>query len=85
MATMTVCCFAVGSPGRPRLRALPFGHAPHDGILSLAETRLRGADRREAPCIHTFIMNDRMVTSWFVEFLRNRPAQADSRVARFGD
>jgi pimeloyl-ACP methyl ester carboxylesterase len=54
----------------PRMRALPFGDAPHDGIVAVAETRLSGAVHREVPCIHTFIMNDRGVTALVIDFLR---------------
>lgn len=42
----------------PRAAWLPFGDAPNDGILSVAEaTRDRQAQVLQVPALHTFIMN----------------------------
>lgn len=39
-------------------RLSPFGTAPNDGIVSVEETRLAGAEHVEVKAVHTWIMND---------------------------
>ncbi len=45
----------------PRGRWSPFGLAPNDGVLTVAETRLAAAPLVEVRALHTFIMNSRAV------------------------
>jgi hypothetical protein len=55
----------------PRL-PLPFAGAPNDGLVSVEETRLEGADveHEVVPAIHTFIMNDPRVVQRTLALLR---------------
>jgi pimeloyl-ACP methyl ester carboxylesterase len=54
----------------PRARWLPFGDAASDGVVSVEETRLPGAEHREVRAIHTLIMNDASVATAIARFLR---------------
>ncbi len=57
-----------GTWGR-RDRLAPFEGAPNDGIVSVDETRLDGAQHVEVGAVHTWIMNDplaRLVISAFL-------------------
>jgi hypothetical protein len=56
--------------GGPRAAWLPFGDAISDGVVGLDETRLAGAEHRQVPAIHTFIMNDAEVTRSILEFVQ---------------
>jgi len=53
----------------PRARWLPFAGERSDGIVSVKETFLPGAEHREVDAIHTFIMNDASVTQAIVDFV----------------
>jgi pimeloyl-ACP methyl ester carboxylesterase len=57
----------------PRAAWLPFRGEPSDGVVSVAETRLEGAEHREVPCLHTFIMHDGEVARLTSDFLAARP------------
>jgi hypothetical protein len=59
----------IAGTGGPRLRFHPHGEEPSDGVVTVAETRLRGAEHREVPCLHTFIMNNAAVARLALEFL----------------
>lgn len=49
----------VAGTGGPRVLGRPFGDEPHDGFVSVAETRLsEDDDLRLLPVMHTFMMND---------------------------
>lgn len=41
----------------PTASWLPFGEQPNDGIVTVEETRLEGAEFLEVPAMHTFLMN----------------------------
>lgn len=53
----------------PRGRWSPFGDQINDGILTLEETLLAGAQVVEVPSLHAFIMNSRPVVSDIVATL----------------
>jgi hypothetical protein len=56
--------------GGPRATWLPFGMAPNDVILSVAEATGRfGGDVVEVPSIHTFIMHSKTVAADIAGFL----------------
>ena len=58
-----------GSSG-PRSRWLPFKGEENDGVVSVGETQLEGAENRVVPGIHTFLMTDRSVTDEIIRFLQ---------------
>ena len=62
----------------PRAGWLPFGGSASDGIVSVEETYLDGAEHREVRAIHTLIMNDAEVTRAIVELV----SKADQREMR---
>ncbi len=41
----------------PRWQKSPFADEPNDGVVSLSEARLAGAELRALPLLHTFLMN----------------------------
>lgn len=41
----------------PRWRTSPFADEPNDGVVSISEARLAGAELRALPYLHTFLMN----------------------------
>lgn len=47
----------------------PFGSEPNDGIVSVAETMLPGAEFAEVRAFHTLIMNDPLARLLIFEFL----------------
>lgn len=56
--------------GGPRAAWLPFGMAPNDGILEVAETTGAFAGEVvEVPSVHTFIMHSKQVAADIAEFL----------------
>lgn len=50
-------------------RFSPFGNVSNDGIVSVEETRLEGAEHFTVPAIHTWIMNDPVARLLMKEFL----------------
>ena len=62
----------------PRARWLPHGGAASDGVVAVDETFYPGAEHREVPAIHTFIMNGAEVTQAIVEFLRGPASETPS-------
>lgn len=54
----------IAGSGGPRLRWLPYGDQPNDGVMSVQDTRL-GPEYGviQVPSIHTFIMNSRQTLS----------------------
>lgn len=54
----------------PRAIWLPHKGEPNDGVVTVEETRLAGAQHRMVPGIHTTLMNDRKVTEEIIHFLR---------------
>lgn len=48
----------------------PFREEPNDGVVSLAETRLAGAELRALPLLHTFLMNSAEVADLIAEKTR---------------
>lgn len=50
-------------------RLSPFAGAPNDGIVSVEETRLPGAEHVEVGAVHTWIMNDPLARLTLREFL----------------
>jgi pimeloyl-ACP methyl ester carboxylesterase len=50
-------------------RLSPFAGAPNDGIVSVEETRLDGAEHVEVRAVHTWIMNDPLARLILREFL----------------
>ena len=51
----------VAGTAGPRLAKGPFGAEPNDGIVTLSEARLAGAELRTLPLLHTFLMNSAQV------------------------
>ncbi len=47
----------------------PLGDRPSDGVVAVDETRLEGAEHREVPCLHTFIMNSPEVARLTTRFI----------------
>lgn len=63
--------------GGPRAAWLPFGMAPNDGILEVAEaTGAFAGEVVEVPSVHTFIMHSKQVAADIADFLgqAGRPA-----------
>lgn len=63
--------------GGPRIAWLPFGMAPNDGILAVAEaTGAFAGEVVEVPSVHTFIMHSKQVAADLAGFLDHagRPA-----------
>lgn len=57
--------------GGPRAAWLPFGMAPNDGILEVAEAvGAFAGEVVEVPSVHTFIMHSTQVAADIVDFLR---------------
>lgn len=50
-------------------RLLPRGERASDGVVSVEETRLEGADHRIVPAVHTLIMNHPRVRAEILQFL----------------
>lgn len=48
----------------------PFGTAPNDGILTVAETQVAGIPQLSIPATHTFIMNHPIVAAKILEILK---------------
>ena len=57
-----------GRLGR-RDRYSPFGDKPNDGIVTVEETQLEGAEHMVVPTFHTWIMNDPLARIVIREFL----------------
>jgi translation elongation factor EF-Ts len=67
-----------GTKGWPPALSL-FGREPNDGVVAVAETRLRAAGTVvELPASHTFMMNNRQVRALVREVL----TQAGRRMAQ---
>lgn len=65
-----------GSRGRAD-RFSPFGTKPNDGIVSVEETLLEGAEHFTVPAIHTWIMEDPIARLVMKEFLDRRTEGAE--------
>ena len=62
-------CLIAGGCGTPR-GALPFVSGDNDGIVSVEETRLHGAQEHVVvPHVHTFLMYQRGVTEKIISFI----------------
>jgi pimeloyl-ACP methyl ester carboxylesterase len=57
-----------GSAG-PKGRLSPFGQDDSDGIVAVAETRLKGAQHAVIPGVHTFLMDHPQTYSLICQFL----------------
>ena len=51
-------------------RHSPFGEEANDGILMVKETELPGIPVKIVPSLHTFIMNNRMITKDIIENIK---------------
>jgi hypothetical protein len=65
-------------------RFSPFGDLANDGIVSVEETRLEGAEQLVVPAIHTWIMNDPVARLVMKEFLSSPPSRRISVSERSG-
>jgi hypothetical protein len=75
LAPVAVPCTVVAGTRGWRGRWSPFGSDLNDGILAVAEARLRaGARVVELPVAHTFMMNDRRVRALVREVLTQAAA-----------
>ena len=53
-------------------RFSPFGEASNDGILLVKETLLPGISVQIVPSLHTFIMNNQLISKDIIESIRTR-------------
>jgi pimeloyl-ACP methyl ester carboxylesterase len=73
LPTPEVQTLVLAGNAAPRVKWLPFGDAPSDGVLAVVETELPGVDHREVHAIHTLIMNHPETVKSIVEFLGKAP------------